>query len=66
MTNYIGILDGGGKAYGVDVLIPTNYDKEAEASTEAVIDLIPGEQKGFVDKLLDAKAYEALVASEKH
>jgi hypothetical protein len=45
----------GGRPYGVDVLIPVVYDREAEASTEEVIDLIPAEQRQFVDKLLDAE-----------
>ncbi len=42
----------GGKTYGVDVLIPSNYDREAESSTEPVVDMVPAEQKLFVERLL--------------
>jgi NAD(P)H-dependent flavin oxidoreductase YrpB (nitropropane dioxygenase family) len=54
----------GGKSYGVDVLIPSNYDRAAEEAEEPVVDLIPGEQKQFVDKLLDAEGVPALSADD--
>ena len=54
----------GGRPYGVDVLIPVVYDREAEASTEEVIDLIPAEQRQFVDKLLDAEGVPPLSADD--
>lgn len=42
----------GGRAYGVDVLIPENYDKGAVDSGESVHALIPDEHKRFVDEIL--------------
>ena len=41
-----------GRPYGVDVLIPTNYDSEAEAKTLDVEALIPSEHRAFMDKIL--------------
>src|SRR3982750_866075 len=40
----------GGRAYGVDVIIPTEYDKGAEAAPEQLEGMIPGEHRGFMDK----------------
>ena len=54
----------GGKSYGVDVLIPSNYDRATEEAAEPVVDLIPGEQKQFVDKLLDAEGVPPLSADD--
>lgn len=54
----------GGKAYGVDVLIPSNYDREAESSTEPVVDMVPTEQKLFVDRLLAEEGVPELSALE--
>lgn len=41
-----------GRPYGVDVIIPTKYDTQAEASTEDLHALIPPEHKAFMEKLL--------------
>lgn len=41
-----------GKPYGVDVLIPVNYDKAAEAAEQPVQDLLPAEQRQFMEDLL--------------
>ncbi len=41
-----------GKPYGVDVLIPVNYDKAAEAAEQPVQDLLPAEQRRFMEELL--------------
>jgi NAD(P)H-dependent flavin oxidoreductase YrpB (nitropropane dioxygenase family) len=49
-----------GKSYGVDVLIPVTYDREAEASTEAVLDLIPSQQRQFVENLMAAEGVPEL------
>jgi NAD(P)H-dependent flavin oxidoreductase YrpB (nitropropane dioxygenase family) len=42
-----------GRPYGVDVLIPTTYDAEAERSMGELEKLIPAEHKAFMDKLLE-------------
>ena len=41
-----------GRNYGVDVIIPTQYDKEAETTLEDLETLIPQEHRDFMDKLL--------------
>ncbi|MGE0097998.1 MAG: nitronate monooxygenase [Hydrogenophaga sp.] len=41
-----------GRPYGVDVLIPSNYDKDAEASEQPVQDMLPAEQRQFMEDLL--------------
>ena len=41
-----------GKPYGIDVIIPTTYDKEAETSTEDLEKLIPQAQRDFMNRLL--------------
>ncbi len=41
-----------GKPYGIDVLIPSKYDKEADARTEQLEDILPAEQKEFLQKFL--------------
>jgi NAD(P)H-dependent flavin oxidoreductase YrpB (nitropropane dioxygenase family) len=42
----------GGRPYGVDVVIPSTYSAEAEASQEELQRLIPDAQRAFVDGLL--------------
>ena len=42
----------GGRPYGVDVLIPSSYDREAELAAGDLERLIPEAQKQFMDKLL--------------
>lgn len=41
-----------GKPYGVDVIIPTRYDKEAEQTLEDLEKLIPQEHRDFMEKIL--------------
>jgi NAD(P)H-dependent flavin oxidoreductase YrpB (nitropropane dioxygenase family) len=41
-----------GRSYGVDVIIPTAYDKEAEAAPEELERMIPEEHRGFMDTIL--------------
>ena len=41
-----------GKPYGVDVIIPTKYDKEAEKTLEDLEQLIPQEHRDFMEKIL--------------
>lgn len=42
----------GGRPYGVDVIIPSTYSAEAEASQDELLGLIPDEHRAFVDGLL--------------
>lgn len=42
----------GGQPYGVDVIIPSTYDAEAERSMGDLDRLIPAEHRAFMDKLL--------------
>jgi NAD(P)H-dependent flavin oxidoreductase YrpB (nitropropane dioxygenase family) len=57
----------GGRPYGVDVLIPANYDREAEAGSLAgdLGRLIPEEHKRFMDKLLSDAGVPALPDDER-
>jgi NAD(P)H-dependent flavin oxidoreductase YrpB (nitropropane dioxygenase family) len=41
-----------GKPYGVDVIIPTKYDKEAEKTLEDLEKLIPQAHRDFMEKIL--------------
>lgn len=41
-----------GRPYGIDVIIPTAYDRDAEASSEALEAMIPAEHRAFMDGLL--------------
>lgn len=49
-----------GKPYGVDVLIPSNYDKAAEAAEQPVQDLLPAEQRQFMEDLLEREGVPPL------
>ena len=54
-----------GRAYGVDVIIPTQYDKEAERTTEDLENLIPDGHRAFMDKILDDAGVPPLPADER-
>ena len=54
-----------GRAYGVDVIIPTQYDKEAERTTEDLENLIPPRHRAFMDKILDDEGVPPLPADER-
>lgn len=54
-----------GRPYGVDVIIPTQYDKEAERTTEDLENLIPDGHRAFMDKLLDDAGVPPLPADER-
>jgi NAD(P)H-dependent flavin oxidoreductase YrpB (nitropropane dioxygenase family) len=54
-----------GKPYGVDVIIPTRYDKEAERSLEDLEKLIPQEHKDFIDGILRDKGVAELPPDER-
>ena len=49
-----------GKPYGVDVLIPSNYDKAAEAGDQPVQDMLPAEQRQFMEDLLASEGVPEL------
>ena len=54
-----------GRAYGVDVIIPTQYDKEAERTTEDLENLIPPGHRAFMDKILNDEGVPPLPADER-
>lgn len=54
-----------GRPYGVDVIIPTRYDKEAETTTEDLETLIPDEHRAFMDKLLAEEGVPELPPDER-
>lgn len=55
-----------GRPYGVDVIIPVKYDREAEAATgRDMFDLIPAEHRAFLDSLLDKEGVPPLPADEQ-
>ena len=54
-----------GKPYGVDVLIPTAYDKEAEKAVDDLERLIPDEHRRFLDDMLRARDVAELPADER-
>ena len=54
-----------GRPYGVDVIIPTSYDKEAERSTEDLEKLIPAEHRAFMDQILEQAGVPQLPPEER-
>src|SRR6478672_12011519 len=54
-----------GKPYGVDVIIPTKYDKEAETTTEDLEKLIPAEHRAFMDRILEEAGVPPLPPGER-
>ncbi len=54
-----------GRPYGVDVIIPTQYDKEAERTTDDLANLIPAGHRAFMDKILDDAGVPPLPADER-
>lgn len=54
-----------GRPYGVDVIIPTKYDKEAESTTEDLENLIPEEHRAFIDKILEEEGVPQLPPDER-
>lgn len=50
-----------GRPYGVDVIIPVNYDREAEGATgQDMFALIPAEHRAFMDSLLEKEGVPPL------
>jgi NAD(P)H-dependent flavin oxidoreductase YrpB (nitropropane dioxygenase family) len=55
----------GGKPYGVDVIIPSTYDAEAERASGDLDRLIPAEHKAFMDKFLADEGVAPLPPGER-
>ena len=55
----------GGKPYGVDVIIPSSYDDEAERALGDLDRLIPTEHRAFVDTLLANEGVPPLPPGER-
>lgn len=55
----------GGRPYGVDVLIPANYDREAELAPGDLHRMIPNVQRQFMNALLDNAGVPPLPADEQ-
>jgi NAD(P)H-dependent flavin oxidoreductase YrpB (nitropropane dioxygenase family) len=54
-----------GRPYGVDVIVPTVYDHDAEASSEDLEGMIPGEHREFMDKILAEAGVPELSGDER-
>lgn len=54
-----------GRPYGVDVIIPTRYDQEAERSPEDLEKLIPAEHRAFMDNILAEAGVPQLPVDER-
>ena len=54
-----------GRPYGVDVIIPTKYDEEAEHETGDLFELIPASHRQFMDDLLEREKVPRLPAEEQ-
>jgi NAD(P)H-dependent flavin oxidoreductase YrpB (nitropropane dioxygenase family) len=54
-----------GRPYGVDVIIPTTYDKDAEASPEDLERMIPEEHRAFMDKVLGEAGVAELPSDDR-
>ncbi|MCC6472298.1 MAG: nitronate monooxygenase [Burkholderiales bacterium] len=54
----------GGRPYGVDIVIPNKYDKEAAKAPGPLKELIPEKQRAFVREMLDAAGIPPLPPGE--
>ena len=54
----------GGRPYGIDVIIPSTYDTEAEREAGDLDKLIPAEHRAFMDKLLEDEGVPPLPPEE--
>ena len=55
----------GGRAYGVDVIIPSTYDQQAEREGDDPGRLIPQEHRDFMDRILEAEGVPPLPADDR-
>ena len=54
-----------GRPYGVDVIIPTKYDQEAEKTTEDLHQLIPQQHRDFMEGILSEAGVPPLPPEDK-
>ena len=54
-----------GRPYGVDVIIPTTYDQQAEREGDDPGRLIPQEHRDFMDRILEAEGVPPLPADDR-
>ena len=54
-----------GRPYGVDVIIPTTYDQNAERASDDPASLIPQTHRDFLDNILDAEGVPRLPDDER-
>ena len=54
-----------GRPYGVDVIIPSSYDKQAETTSEDLEKLIPDEHRAFMNRILDDAGVPQLPPDER-
>ncbi len=54
-----------GRPYGVDVIIPTTYDKQAEAALDDLAKLIPQANRDFLDGILAAEGVPELPEDDR-
>lgn len=55
----------GGRPYGVDVLIPTTYDAQAEAAPKDLEQMIPGQHRAFLDGILERAGIPELADEDR-
>ena len=55
----------GGRPYGVDVIIPTRYDRDAEITSGDPATLIPETHRAFMARLLEAEGVPELPEDER-
>ena len=54
-----------GKPYGIDIVVPGRYSKEAEETTGSLDELIPDEHKQYMEKILEEADIPPLPADEE-
>ena len=54
-----------GRPFGVDVIIPVRYDREAEATTNDMFSLIPARHRAFMDEFLDREGVPPLPEDDR-
>ena len=54
-----------GRPYGVDVIIPTSYDRQAETTTQDLEKLIPDQHRAFMNRILDEAGVPQLPPDER-
>jgi enoyl-CoA hydratase/carnithine racemase/NAD(P)H-dependent flavin oxidoreductase YrpB (nitropropane dioxygenase family) len=57
--------NAGGRPYGVDILVPAVYDRDAETSPDELEAMIPKEHRDFQDQILAAAGVPELPGDER-